>query len=59
MKVDSIGSQASLGLNVGDSASQSARLQQQISKEVSSTSQAVAADAAQPVKKPQDQRQLK
>lgn len=59
MKVDSIGSQASLGLNVGDTAAQSARLQQQISKEVSSTSQAVAADAAQPVKKPQDQRQLK
>ena len=59
MKVDAIGSQASLGMNVGDSASQAARLQQQVSKEISSTSQAVAADAAQPVKKALDQRQLK
>jgi flagellar protein FlaG len=59
MKVDSIGSQTPAGLNVGDAATQSARLQQQISKEISSTGQPSAVDAAQPVKKPVDQRSLK
>lgn len=59
MKVDSIGSSVSAGMSIGDAASQSARVQQQAAKDVSSVTQTLTAEAVQSVKKPVDQDQVK